>query len=276
MDVNGKKAVLTVFGVLFLSILVSAQSVPYFEIIYYPSNPADGQFVEVTVYNNNNLAGSVKFVWTKDGASVREATKSFSSSNAVTDSNPVSAGYWKVTAYVYDRLSPPQLINTSSVSFEVSSSTGTPTPTLTPTPTPASTATPVGGASGGSGGASGGGSAGGYGGGGGSGGSAGESVTSQTPTPTPTAKPTETPSPTPAKTEKPAFTPQHQPASTPIPAHTPNLSSTPTPTPTVKPSPTAETGGKIENKGKTSVPGFELLSAFIGGISALLIMRKYR
>jgi len=54
----------------------------------------------------------------KNGIVVREVTKSFATANAVVDSNVVSVGYWEITAYVYDKLVPPQLINFSKVSVK--------------------------------------------------------------------------------------------------------------------------------------------------------------
>lgn len=132
----GKKW-LVAFGLLLVCGAVSAQLVPYFPVSMFPENPKDGDVVEVYVSNYDDLAGSARFVWMKDGVVYRNVTEPFTATS-ISDSFTVFPGSWNVTVYVYDRSDPPKLINLSSISFEVSGTTTTPTPApeLTPTPTP--------------------------------------------------------------------------------------------------------------------------------------------
>lgn len=187
---------------------VSAQT-PYFPLSIYPENPLNGDLVEVSISNVNDLAAGARFVWYYNGTEVRNVSKAFTDT-LLSDSYIVQSGEWTVIVYVYDRTEARQLINTSTISFTVQMSltpgstatptatpSPTPTPTPQPTPSPTPTATPTaGGAGGGGGGGSG------FGGGGGAGGGGGvaapQSTPESTPSPTPTPIPSlTTPEPTP-------------------------------------------------------------------------------
>ena len=213
----GVRHLFPIFLILFFLQISLAQNVPYFPISYYPLTPSEGDVVEVWVYNYNNLAGSVEFQWIKDGTVIRSVTKSFSTSTSVMDSYTVSAGNWKVLALVYDKASPPQLINTSSVEFTVSGTTSvtpTPEPTLSPTPTQTPEPTPA-------------------------------------PTPTPTHIPTPTATPVPTLTPTPTSAQTLTPESTPTPEPTPS----PTPTPTLTPSSVGGASGGYSGGGSRSSSG---------------------
>lgn len=138
--VGRKLSILT--GVLLFLAIASAQFVPYFPVTMFPENPKDGDVVEVYVSNYDDLAGSARFVWIKDGVIYRNVTKPFTVTS-ISDSLTVFPGSWNVTVYVYDRSDPPNLINFSSIGFEVSGTALTRTPTPTPEPTPTSTAQPT-------------------------------------------------------------------------------------------------------------------------------------
>ncbi len=265
----GVRHLFPIFLILFFLQMSLAQNVPYFPISYYPLTPSEGDVVEVWVYNYNNLAGSVEFQWIKDGTVVRSVTKSFSTSTSVMDSYTVSAGNWKVLALVYDKASPPQLINTSSVEFTVSGTTSvTPTPTPTPSPTSTPTQAPssVRGASGGYSGGGSGSSSGGF--------SGGVSPVEKEETPTPTLTPTPelTPTPTPTRTPIPMQPPK--PELTPTPAKTPTLAPASTPIPTPEKETPLNESKKITEEKRKSIPAFEILFALLS-IAAVLLVRKF-
>ncbi len=265
---------------------VSAE-VPYFPISIYPSNPVDGDVVEVSVSNYNDLAAGAVFEWYHNGTKVREIEKTFTDT-LLSDSYVVQSGEWVVTVYLYDRTEPKQLINSSTISFTVQPSpsptptpfptpTSTLTPTVTPTPTPESTVSPT--TSGGTTGAggAGGGGFGGFGGGGGA---------PVAPQPTSTATPTPTPTPaiTPAITPAPSVTQekhektgvQEQKPSTPV----PSVKETEEERPLEKP-PVNATEKSINETGETqeSTPEqtFKIpLGAEVGilGLIVALVLRK--
>ncbi len=187
--------------------LVSAQT-PYFPIYMYPSDPVDGDLVEVSVSNYNDLAAGAVFEWYHNGTKVREIEKTFTDT-LLSDSYAVQPGEWTVTVHVYDRTELKQEINSSTISFTVRPSlppapeptptpspTPIPTPTATPAPTPEPTVAPRTSGGGGGGAA-----------GGGGGGAPATSQPAPQPTTTPTATPTPEPTPTPAPTIPPATAP---------------------------------------------------------------------
>jgi len=190
--------VLAVFLCFTIIPLVSAQKTPYFPISAFPSNPLDGDMVEVSISNVNDLAASARFVWYRDGIMVREVEKAFTDT-LLSDSYQVQSGEWTVTVYLYDRTESKQLINSSTISFTVQPALATPTQSPTPTPTPTTSPTPTPTPTG----TSGGGGGGGFGGGGIP---APPQSTQPTPepgineTPTPEPSPTPTASPTPLST----------------------------------------------------------------------------
>lgn len=232
--------------------ITTGQNVPYFPLTYYPSEPQNGDVVEVYVSNYNDLAKFAKFQWVNDGEVYRETEKIFTSTS-ISDSFEVFPGNWVVYVYVYDKTNPPKLINSSSIQFEVPGlvTTHTPTPVQTQTPTPTPTS-----------------SSGGFSGGGGGG-----SVKETTPAPEPSTTATPTPVPTPDLETTPVATPI-----TPAPTPTKTESPVPAPSPTPsdgkteeKPIPTqTQTDNIVEPPQKTEekkeIPGFEafyVLFAFL-------------
>lgn len=133
---GGAIGILSILPFLTATPFVSAQKTPYFPISVYPSNPLDGDLVEVSISNVNDLAASARFFWYHDGSAVREVEKTFTDT-LLSDSNVVQSGEWTVAVYLYDRTESKQLINSSTISFTVQPApTSSPT-TVSPAPTPA-------------------------------------------------------------------------------------------------------------------------------------------